>query len=51
MIDLFVAVFAVLVVAGVVVLAIVKKKQGKIIVCDCSSCDNPYCRKKQEQEK
>lgn len=46
MIDLVVAVFAVLVVAGVIVLAIVKKKQGKSIVCDCSSCDKACCKRK-----
>ena len=46
MVDVVIAVCAALVVAGVIVLAVVKKKQGKIIGCDCSSCDKACCKRK-----
>lgn len=38
-IDIIIGVAAAAVVIGVVVLAIIRKKQGKSITCDCSSCD------------
>ena len=37
--DILIAALAVAVVIGVTVLAIVKKRQGKSIGCDCASCD------------
>ena len=37
-IDVFILIVAVAIVAGVVVLSIVRKKQGKPVGCDCSSC-------------
>ena len=37
-IDIVILVAAVVAVIGVITLAIVRKKQGKSIGCDCSSC-------------
>ena len=37
-IDIFILVMAVAIVIGVIVLSIIRKKQGRSIVCDCSSC-------------
>ena len=38
-IDILIGVAAAAVVVGVIVWAIIRKKQGKSITCDCSSCD------------
>ena len=38
-IDIVIGVGAALIVVGVIVYAIVRKKQGKSVCCDCSSCD------------
>ena len=37
-IDIFILVMAVAIVIGVIALAIIRKKQGRSILCDCSSC-------------
>ena len=37
-IDIVILVFAVAAVVGVIALEIVRKKRGKSIGCDCSSC-------------
>ena len=39
-IDVIILVTAVLTVAGVIALSIIRKKQGKSIGCDCSSCSS-----------
>ena len=50
-IDIVILVFAVAAVVGVITLAIVRKKQGKSIGCDCSSCHkNCPNRQKTEEE-
>jgi hypothetical protein len=38
-IDIIIFIAAVAIVAGVIVWSILRKKQGKPIGCDCSSCD------------
>ncbi|MBQ8308641.1 MAG: FeoB-associated Cys-rich membrane protein [Clostridia bacterium] len=49
LIDILIGVGAAAIVVGVIVLAIVRKKQGKSIGCDCSSCDGCCgCNRKKE---
>ena len=54
-IDVVIAVAAVAVVVGVTVWALVRKKQGKSVGCDCASacngkCDGCHaCHKKEEK--
>ena len=51
-IDVVILVFAVVAVVGVIALSIVRKKQGKSIGCDCSSCHkNCPNRRNNEGEK
>ncbi len=37
-IDVIILVVAVLIVGGVIALSVIRKKQGKSVGCDCSSC-------------
>lgn len=49
-VDIFIGVAAVAIVVGVTILAIVRKKQGRSITCDCSSCEGcSGCSRKQEK--
>ena len=49
-IDCIIVGLAVAIVVGVTILAIVRKKQGKSITCDCSSCEGcSGCSRKQEK--
>ena len=52
-IDIVILVLAVAAVVGVVAYAVVRKKQGKSVGCDCSSCNGNCsgCPSKQKQEK
>ena len=38
-IDVIIGAVAAAIVLGVIVWAIIRKKQGKSVTCDCSSCD------------
>ena len=51
-IDIIILVLAVAIVVGVTVYAIIRKKQGKSVGCDCSSCNGncSACPSKQTKE-
>lgn len=52
-IDIVILVSSVAAVVGVIALAVIRKKQGKSLGCDCSSCHKncPNRREKQEIKK
>ena len=52
-IDIVILVSSVAAVVGVIVLAAIRKKQGKSLGCDCSSCHKncPHRQEKQEIKK
>ena len=52
-IDIIILIAAVAIVIGVIVWQIIRKKQGKSLGCDCSSCHKncPHRQEKQEIKK
>ncbi len=49
--DIAVIVFSVIVVAGVIVRSVIRKKQGKSSCCDCSSYSACSACRKTEEDK
>ena len=51
-IDVIIGVGAAAVVLGVIIWAVIRKKQGKSVSCDCSSCEGCQgaCPKKQQDK-